>query len=332
MLHDDPDCYGEPCGEIFILDWDTGDLLGSGSDSEWLFGNGSSEPPRRPVLANFDPGDSGREILVGAWVPRVSSDVTEYRVVPLRVVSGTPVTIEEIVSDVDVTITHRFGNNNVFNMETGSRVSGEAMVVDLDGGSDKEALVSTDFGELLGLAWDNGSPDSVRAVAGWPMLFEDLPYTPCFVSEDGRKGVLVSGAHKTLHFFEFQDGTSGVDDWPQYGHDNHNTGSHVPPIPFGPRPSTTDLISLRMTPTPLRDGQKIQFRVSEAGLTDLAVYDVSGRRVRVLLDQAELDQGIQSVTWDGRNDHGRTVAAGIYFYRLSRPDGSTAVEKTVVMR
>lgn len=48
----------------------------------------------------------------------------------------------------------------------------------------------------------------------------------------------------------------------------------------------------------------------------LIVYDVSGRRVKVLTDDVQM-RGEYYVTWDGRNRHGHRVAPGIYFYRLS---------------
>ncbi len=47
----------------------------------------------------------------------------------------------------------------------------------------------------------------------------------------------------------------------------------------------------------------------------LEVYDGLGRRLRTLVD-AEQTTGRHESVWDGRNDEGRAVASGMYFYRL----------------
>jgi hypothetical protein len=48
---------------------------------------------------------------------------------------------------------------------------------------------------------------------------------------------------------------------------------------------------------------------------ELAVYDVAGARVATLLDCFR-EGGAQEATWNGRDDAGRAVPSGHYFYRL----------------
>jgi flagellar hook assembly protein FlgD len=62
---------------------------------------------------------------------------------------------------------------------------------------------------------------------------------------------------------------------------------------------------------------------------DLAIYDAAGRQVASLL-HGELPAGRRSVTWDGRDASGRTVASGLYFARLITPHG-TAMRRIVRM-
>jgi len=62
----------------------------------------------------------------------------------------------------------------------------------------------------------------------------------------------------------------------------------------------------------------------------LRVYDVSGRLVRTLVNGVR--SGDQYVaTWDGRNDRGARVAAGIYFYKLQHGP-KTMTKKMVLFR
>jgi hypothetical protein len=62
------------------------------------------------------------------------------------------------------------------------------------------------------------------------------------------------------------------------------------------------------TPDPLRSVPGANVR--------LAVYDVSGREVRRLMDGAFQTPGSYSVRWDGLDNAGRWLPAGLYFYRV----------------
>ena len=72
------------------------------------------------------------------------------------------------------------------------------------------------------------------------------------------------------------------------------TGVHAAPNPFNPK---TD----------------IRFTVGGSANLDVLVdiYDASGRRIRTLLAN-NVAPGPQSLTWNGRSDSGRVVAAGVY--------------------
>jgi hypothetical protein len=74
--------------------------------------------------------------------------------------------------------------------------------------------------------------------------------------------------------------------------------------------------SLLVYPNPSNGGPvHVLFRVPGERTVGLSVYDGTGRRVRSL-SQGVFAAGIRSLTWDGRDDAGRSVAAGAYFLRL----------------
>jgi flagellar hook assembly protein FlgD len=58
-----------------------------------------------------------------------------------------------------------------------------------------------------------------------------------------------------------------------------------------------------------------------------AILDVQGRLVRAL-HEGGLEQGTHRFDWDGRDDAGRTVVAGVYFYAV-RGEGEVAASKIV---
>ncbi len=70
-------------------------------------------------------------------------------------------------------------------------------------------------------------------------------------------------------------------------------------------------------PNPFNPRTKIDFFVpQQAGTLRLDVYDLAGRRVRVLVD-ALLPAGDHAVVWDGNDDAGRAQPSGIYTCRIA---------------
>lgn len=68
-------------------------------------------------------------------------------------------------------------------------------------------------------------------------------------------------------------------------------------------------------PNPFNPMTRIAYSVKDACHMSVKIYDISGRLIRVLVDSA-VPAGRYEVVWDGRDAGGRTVASGIYFYRL----------------
>jgi hypothetical protein len=68
-------------------------------------------------------------------------------------------------------------------------------------------------------------------------------------------------------------------------------------------------------PNPFNPATEITYSVDRDGRVRLAVYDVGGRLIRTLVDRP-MPAGTHSADWDGRDDGGRAVASGVYFYRL----------------
>ncbi|MBK8164545.1 MAG: T9SS type A sorting domain-containing protein [bacterium] len=75
-------------------------------------------------------------------------------------------------------------------------------------------------------------------------------------------------------------------------------------------------------PNPFNPSTEVRFALATGGSTTLEVYDVGGRLVRRLLARETLAAGPHAVTWDGQDDSGHTVAAGVYLLRLTTPDAT----------
>lgn len=69
-------------------------------------------------------------------------------------------------------------------------------------------------------------------------------------------------------------------------------------------------------PNPFNPVTSIAFSLPEDAAAELAVYDISGRKVATLVD-ARVTAGPHEVVWDGTNDAGEPVASGVYFSRVN---------------
>jgi len=68
-------------------------------------------------------------------------------------------------------------------------------------------------------------------------------------------------------------------------------------------------------PNPFRGATRIRYGLPKECRVSLGVYDAAGNRVRNF-DATDNSPGFHEKTWDGRNDAGREVGAGMYFLRL----------------
>ncbi len=81
-------------------------------------------------------------------------------------------------------------------------------------------------------------------------------------------------------------------------------------------------------PNPFNPNTSIAFHLATCGRITLAIYDMRGARVRMLVDAA-LAAGRHVETWDGRNDAGKRVSSGVYSCRLQA--GKEQITKKLVL-
>ena len=68
-------------------------------------------------------------------------------------------------------------------------------------------------------------------------------------------------------------------------------------------------------PNPFNPETTIRYQLPERSPVSLVVYNLLGQRVRTLVEETK-EAGFHQVRWDGRDEWGRTVASGIYFYHM----------------
>jgi hypothetical protein len=83
-------------------------------------------------------------------------------------------------------------------------------------------------------------------------------------------------------------------------------------------------------PNPFNPETTIRYQLAEPGLVRLEIFNLRGQQIRTLVNERR-SAGAYSVKWDGRDDSGRSVASGVFLYRLNAGE-STESRKLVLIR
>jgi flagellar hook capping protein FlgD len=75
-------------------------------------------------------------------------------------------------------------------------------------------------------------------------------------------------------------------------------------------------------PVPAGATTNIRFATPQTGKVGVTLYDIAGREVARLFDGV-LPAGDHELSWNGRDAGGKTVSAGMYYYRLLTPEASS---------
>lgn len=123
-----------------------------------------------------------------------------------------------------------------------------------------------------------------------------------------------------------------------------NNGCAVPPgriplstpqIVFAPpkqpgAPPGEARLSVSVSPNPFNPATTISFTVPQSSHVTLSIYDIAGRRVNTLVDEA-MERGLERVVWNGRDSYGNPVSSGVYFYRVKAGE-AVAIGKILLLK
>jgi hypothetical protein len=84
-------------------------------------------------------------------------------------------------------------------------------------------------------------------------------------------------------------------------------------------------------PNPSRSGTTLRFSAPATAIFEASVYDIRGRLVRTIARSEAPGNGAASFRWDGRDDGGRSVPPGIYFFR-GDGEGNASSGRVLVVR
>lgn len=82
-------------------------------------------------------------------------------------------------------------------------------------------------------------------------------------------------------------------------------------------------------PNPFNPSTKIDVEIPQHGTVRLAVYNILGQEVATLMD-GTYERGKYEVTWNGRDDFGLYVPAGVYLYKLEAGSYSKTMKMMMI--
>lgn len=124
--------------------------------------------------------------------------------------------------------------------------------------------------------------------------------------------------------------------WPTFHGNMRRDGVFFPLELVGVEEGTEELPSAFTVgspyPNPFNPSTSIRLYIPGSGDSanlELAVYDLQGRKIRVL-HQGAISTGWHTLVWDGRDDKGQGQASGMYFMRAQNAGQSTIKKMTLV--
>jgi hypothetical protein len=79
-------------------------------------------------------------------------------------------------------------------------------------------------------------------------------------------------------------------------------------------------------PNPFKEGTNLEYQLSKEGKYRITILDVNGQIIRLFEDNQT--SGRHNIYWDGLDDSGKPVSAGVYFYRFET-DGFCNMKRMV---
>jgi beta-lactamase superfamily II metal-dependent hydrolase len=102
------------------------------------------------------------------------------------------------------------------------------------------------------------------------------------------------------------------------------------PVGTGTIPEVARFGLLQNYPNPFNPVTRIEFSLDERARVSLAIYEISGKLVRILVNETE-PAGRHAAIWNGEDESGMHVASGVYVCRLEA-SGKTAMRKMVLLK
>ncbi|MDP8203790.1 MAG: T9SS type A sorting domain-containing protein [Candidatus Tenebribacter mawsonii] len=153
------------------------------------------------------------------------------------------------------------------------------------------------------------------------MAMIDEGYCYMELAEGGDRGLPVNCTVKTATFDDYRAKVRELESQFSFylEEDDQNT-----------TPIAGNILSLTNFPNPFNPTTTISFDLASESDVSIIVYNVKGQKVKQLINE-QLSIGQHSIEWDGKDSNNKSIASGIYFYKISAGK-STSMKKMLLLK
>ena len=214
--------------------------------------------------------------------------------------------------------------------ESTSAFKSAPVFADLNNSGQPSIIAATSSGTLY--AWDAAG----NTADNFPISLQGTVLGSFAVSDiDGDGDLEISvGASSSLAVIDIKTEGGSGDYWSMYRFNSTRSGNRSD-LEMGVEVNHPMLPNQFMVyqnyPNPFNPSTTIRYDLSEQSYVQISIHDLLGRNVRTLVKELQ-DAGQKSVIWNGKDENGVSVSAGIYFFQVHIPDGSLRTKKMVLLK
>jgi len=269
-----------------------------------------------PALGDID-GDGDFEILIGGYVPGPTFLEKLYAFHH----DGNAVTNWPVVLD------HAGAAGNI---------NSSPIIADIDGDTTSVEIIVKVYNNIFALHSDGS------IVNGYPYYLDDEGSSGTFspspalgdMDNDGDIELVFSSHSGNLVFLDEEDSFfPDFEFWPMFKHNRFNTGYNQPEIFTGIDDEQIFNYSGSSPynyPNPFNPITNIAYSIKETGKVTIEIYNLKGQLVKLLINEVK-ETGDHTAIWNGKDDSGKPISSGIYFYKLKSAN-YTSTKKMIMIK
>jgi len=202
------------------------------------------------------------------------------------------------------------------------------LAADINNDGSVEILASTQDGHIFGYTYDGTllpefpicNPTSVTS----PIALHDL-------DGDGDYEIL-AGSTSGISVWDYKELHGSFHPWTTYRGNIQRTGNYADNLTYAVEPEfpSNDFVLHQNFPNPFKNSTLISYNPGTFHFEQakVEVFNIKGQMVR----EIPFTTGSFSVQWDGKDSSGRTLANGVYLYKLLTKNYESGVKRLLLIK
>lgn len=164
-------------------------------------------------------------------------------------------------------------------------------------------------------------------------LSGNLPASIADIDQDGDAEV-VSGIANGVYAIDIKTEFGSKHPWKTYRGNYRRTGYSVDNLTVSNYPQDLPQSSQKLFaayPNPFNPTTNIAFNISQPAQVEIDIYNVKGQKIKTLTRQ-QYEKGKHILIWNGKDEQTRSVASGVYFYKMQVDGNTIDVRKCMLIK